>query len=172
MHTRLWNHNIHYHGIVLSSIPSHCRRAMDVGCGQGLLAQQLAHHCEEVIAIDIDRDAIASATAAIGSEVRITFVEGDVMTQSFSDGNFDLITAVAALHHLPLELALVRFRNLLRPGGVLAVIWLYRARTFGDYAVATAAFPASWMFRCLCGQAPVPAPVQDPKETLREIRTA
>lgn len=134
--------------------------------------QQLANHCEEVLAIDSDPDAIARARAAIGSETRITFLVGDVMMQPLPDGSFDFITAVAALHHLPLDLALARFRNLLRPGGVLAVIGLYRARALGDYAVAVAAFPVSWMFRCLYGQTAVGAPVQDPKETLHEIRTA
>jgi enterochelin esterase-like enzyme len=37
-----WNHNIQYHDVVLRSIPRRAARALDVGCGQGLLAQQLA----------------------------------------------------------------------------------------------------------------------------------
>lgn len=72
---------------------------------------------DEVVALDIDRDALAHARAASGSDSRITFVEGDVMTHPFADCSFDLITAVATLHHLPLRPALARFRDLLKPGG-------------------------------------------------------
>jgi trans-aconitate methyltransferase len=100
------------------------------------------------------------------------FVEGDVMTHPFPNDSFDLIAAVAVLHHLPLGLALTRFQNLLRTGGVLAVVGLYRAHTLEDYAWAAAAFPASWMLRCVRRQVDVAAPVQEPKETLHEIRSA
>jgi 2-polyprenyl-3-methyl-5-hydroxy-6-metoxy-1,4-benzoquinol methylase len=98
-----WNHNLHYHGVILRSIPANCRRALDVGCGQGLLARRIASHC---------------------GEQRIAFLEGDVVTEAFSANSFDLITAVATLHHLPLRPALERFRDLLKPGGVLAFIGL------------------------------------------------
>jgi 2-polyprenyl-3-methyl-5-hydroxy-6-metoxy-1,4-benzoquinol methylase len=167
-----WNHNIHYHDVVLRSVPSNCRRALEVGCGQGLLARQLARHCEQVVAIDVDHGALACARATSASEARIAFVEGDVMTHSFSDGSFDLVTAVASLHHLSLKPALVRFRSLLRPGGILAVVGLYRPHAFGDYALSAAAFPVSWILGCTRQRVEVGAPVQDPRETLGEIRTA
>jgi len=142
MRGKTWNHNIHYHGIVLRSLPSPCRRVLDVGCGQGLLARRLARYCDEVIAIDSDHEALTRA-AANGGEPRVRFIEGDVMTRPFPLESFDAITVVATLHHLPLRLALLRFRYLLRPGGVLAVVGLYRHRTLVDYAFAAAAIPIS-----------------------------
>jgi len=161
-----------YHDLVLRSIPSNCRQALDVGCGQGLLALQLARSCPKVIAIDVDHDALACARAPTGSSPRITFVEDDVMTHPFPEESFDLIASVATLHHLPLRSALARFRSLLRPGGVLAIVGLYRAHTLGDYALAAAAVPANWLLRSLRGYVEVEAPTEDPKETMREIRTA
>lgn len=166
-----WNHNIHYHGVVLRSISSNCGRALDVGCGQGLLARQLAQNCREVVAIDLDRDTVKQAQAARG-ETGIIFVEGDVMTHPFPGESFDLITAVATLHHLPLGPALTRFRGLLRSGGILVVVGLYRANRFQDYALAAAAFPTSWILRRLRRFEEVGAPVQEPRETLPEIRAA
>ena len=47
-----WNHNTHYHYLVLRAIPPSCRAALDVGCGRGDLAQKMARRCEEVIGID------------------------------------------------------------------------------------------------------------------------
>ncbi len=167
-----WNRNIHYHKIVLRSIPRSDARALDAGCGQGVLARELAQHCAEVIAIDSDRTALAQARAASAPETRITFIEGDVMTHPFPNNSFAVVAAVAMLHHLPLRPALERFRNLLKPGGVLAVIGLYREETLSDYAFTAAGFPVSRILHVLRGSTPIGAPIQDPKETLREIQSA
>jgi len=168
---RPWNHNIHYHKLILRSLPSCRHRALDVGCGQGQLARELAQYCKEVIAIDVDHETVSRAGTAGGLTARVTLIEGDVMTHPFADSSFDLITAVATLHHLQLRPALIRFRNLLRPGGVLAIVGLFRGEPLRDWALASIAFPVSWAFRCFRGFADVGAPVQDPRETLREIRS-
>lgn len=167
-----WNHNIHYHDLVLRALPAHAQRALDVGCGQSLLARQLAIHCEEVIAIDKDHATLVSAEGKGNAEPRVKFIEGDVMTYPFPDGSFDVITIVAALHHLPLKPALERFRDLLRPGGVLAAIGLFRSHTLVDFAYFATAMSTSYILRCAHRYVDVGAPLQDPQETLREIRTA
>jgi len=103
----------------------------------------------EVIAIDADRDTLERGRMATAAETRVAFVEGDVMTHPFCDNSFNFIAAVATLHHLPLGRALTRFRNLLKSGGVLGVIGLYRPRTAKDFALAAAALPTSWTMRRL-----------------------
>jgi SAM-dependent methyltransferase len=94
------------------------------------------------------------------------------MTYPFGDDSFDLITAVATLHHLPLRPALARFRSLLRSGGVLAVVGLYRVHGIQDFGWAAAAKPTSWVLHRMRGRAEVQAPLQEPRETLRQIRVA
>jgi 2-polyprenyl-3-methyl-5-hydroxy-6-metoxy-1,4-benzoquinol methylase len=167
-----WNHNIHYHGVILSSVPPNCQSVLDVGCGQGLLARQLARHCRRVTAIDVDSETLLRGIAAGDAGGRITFVQGDVLTHPFGDNSFDMISVVATLHHLPLTAALSRLRNLLRPGGVLAVVGLYRLNTARDFAYAAAGKPASLVLRRFRSCAPVTAPLQEPRETLGEIRTS
>src|SRR5262245_21774497 len=98
---RPWNRNIHYHDIVLGAVPAGCPRALDAGCGDGLLASELATRCGEVIAIDVDPPTLARARAA-HSRHNLTFVEADVMTQAFDEGSIDFIASIATLHHLPL----------------------------------------------------------------------
>jgi SAM-dependent methyltransferase len=159
----------------LDSVPAGCALALDVGCGEGLLARELAGLCEEVIAIDADGETLARARARGGAESRVRFIQGDVMNYALPDipdAGFDLITAVASLHHLPLQPALLRFRELLTPGGVLAVIGLYRLHGIEDYAWAAAAFPVSRVLRLLRRRSGQRFPIREPKETLREIRAA
>jgi hypothetical protein len=33
-----WNHNVHYQPVVLQAVPAGCGAALEVGCGDGLLA--------------------------------------------------------------------------------------------------------------------------------------
>ncbi len=101
-----WNHNVHYHDVVLNAVPAGCRRALDVGCGRGELAQKLARRCNEVVAIDLDHQALAFARAAPGGEPNVVFMQGDFLEQPLLEGSFDFVVSVATLHHLPLRAAL------------------------------------------------------------------
>jgi SAM-dependent methyltransferase len=166
-----WNRNIHYHGLVLNAVPDPCGRALDVGCGSGLLAGEMAERCGEVVAIDVDPPTLARAKAA-HCRPNLTFAEGDVMTHPLGAGSFDFIGSIATLHHLPLEPALLRMRELLRPGGVLVVIGLYRFATVDDYVRGALATFLSLCIRLLRGTQPVNAPTRDPDETLAQIRSA
>jgi len=165
-----WNHNTHDHGFVMSELPSGCRRTLDVGCGRGALARKLARSCNEVVAIDTDQQCVDHARTSASGQPNITFLHGDVLTQSFQPSSFDFVVAVATLHHLPLRNALERFRDLLRPKGVLVIVGLYRIATPVDYVFSATALPISWAIRFSRGQEEVGAPLQDPTETLRIIR--
>jgi ubiquinone/menaquinone biosynthesis C-methylase UbiE len=167
-----WNHNIQYHDVLLRAVPPRCQQALDVGCGTGSFARHLALNSREVIAIDADHDTLERGRMATTAETGVTFVEGDVMTYPFRDNSFDFISAVATLHHLPLGPALTRFRNLLKSGGVLGVLGLYRAGTAKEFALAAAALPTSWVMRRLRDYTDVEAPLQEPKETRHQIRIA
>jgi SAM-dependent methyltransferase len=165
---RPWNRNIQYHDVVLSALPPSCGRVLDVGCGDGLLASKLAERCGEVVAIDVDAPTLARAGTA-HRQPNLSFVEADVMSHPFDKGSFDCVASIAALHHLPLAPALERFNQLLRPGGVLASVGLYRLSTPADLAWAFAAMPVSWWLLLTNNYKEVVAPIRDPDETLAEI---
>lgn len=165
---RGWNHNAHYHPYVLAAVPGGARRALDVGCGVGDLAHELAARVETVDAIDRDGGAIARARAR-ATRPNIRFSEADFLAIDSSD--YDLVTMVAVLHHLPLEAALARIPALLRPGGSCAIVGL--ARTHGlEHLASVAAWPVSQWLRRTRPRAPVDAPISEPHETLAEIRAA
>jgi SAM-dependent methyltransferase len=92
-----WNHNIHYHRIVLEAVPESARTALDIGTGNGLLAADLRERVPHVTAIDADESVLADARA---DHDNINWVQGDVMRYDFGR-SFDVVASVATLHHLP-----------------------------------------------------------------------
>jgi SAM-dependent methyltransferase len=126
-----WSHNLHYHQVILDAVPPGCERALDVGCGQGALTRRLKRAVPHVAGIDRDRRSIefARANPAAGG---IDYILGDFLATPFQKGSLDLITSIASLHHMDAEAALRRMADLLRPGGVLAVIGLARGISPAD----------------------------------------
>ncbi|MGH8931586.1 MAG: class I SAM-dependent methyltransferase, partial [Egibacteraceae bacterium] len=124
-----WNHNIHYHAVVLGTVPDGTGQALDIGCGEGMLARELRRLVPNVVAIDLDQASIDLAEAHDGD---IDYVLGDFLTHPFKPASFDVIVSVAALHHMDATTALGRMRDLLRPGGVLTVVGLARSEYLAD----------------------------------------
>jgi SAM-dependent methyltransferase len=57
--------------------------------------------------------------------------------------SFDLVTAVASLHHMDAAAVLEHMRDLLRPGGVLAVVGLAREITPAEAILRLRAIPGN-----------------------------
>ena len=74
-----WNHNVHYQPVILRAVPPGCGAALEVGCGDGLLASKLAGRCAEVTAIDRDARmiALARSRAQAAGPGRMTVVEAE-----------------------------------------------------------------------------------------------
>jgi 2-polyprenyl-3-methyl-5-hydroxy-6-metoxy-1,4-benzoquinol methylase len=130
----------------LNAVPPGCRRALDVGCGEGTLTRQLRRTVPCVTGIDLDP---ASVDAARGHPEAgdIEYVEGDLLAAPFSPESFDLIAAVASLHHMDTPAALARMSALLAPGGILVVVGLARSRYPADLPREVAAAVANVYFR-------------------------
>lgn len=99
-------------------------RALDVCCGAGALALDLAPFVAHVTGVDLTEAMLAEAGAAqvrrgiANAEWRI----GDVMALPVPDAAFDLVTAGAAFHHLvdPVG-ALAEMTRACRPGGTVVI---------------------------------------------------
>jgi len=164
-----WNHNIHYHPVVLTAVPPGCRTALDVGCGEGMLTRELRAVVPSVTGIDLDAPSLVLARAR--SDGGIEYVEGDVLTHPFATASFDLITSVAVLHHMDTPTALRRMRELLHPGGVLAVVGLPRRRLPHDLPYEVAGAVAHRWHRRRRGYWEHSAPtVWPPPDTFADVR--
>lgn len=134
-----WDHNAHHHAWLLRRVPERFGVALDVGCGTGELVRRMAQRAERVTGIDADP---ATVQIARGLSPGVTVLVGDLMTADLPAGN-DVITALAVLHHVPCQPALIRLRDLLAPGGTLVVLGLYREQTLVDRVIGVLAIPAN-----------------------------
>ncbi len=126
-----WNHNIHFHSLVLDAIPEGATSALDIGTGNGLLALELRTRLPRVVGLDVDAAVIADAAARSPA---VEWLCADVMDHAF-DERFDVVASIATLHHFfDLRAALVRFRELVAPGGALVIVGLANETTAGDHA--------------------------------------
>ncbi|MCP9274984.1 class I SAM-dependent methyltransferase [Mycolicibacterium arenosum] len=154
-----WNHNIHYYDIVLDAATSTARTALDVGTGDGLLAVRLAEKVPEVTGIDSDADVIACARSSTSANV--TWVTGDVLTCELPAAHYDLVAAVATVHHLPdLSAGFERLACLTAAGGTLVVIGCARSSSVHDYALDIVGAVQHQVFSRIRGYWQHTAPVQ------------
>lgn len=151
-----WNHNAHYHARLLKQLPELFGQALEIGCGTGSFARMLAARAERVLAIDLSPQMIRLARARSASHANIDFVEADVMSQQFSEGQFDCVATLTTLHHLPIEAALTKIKNALKPGGVFVCLDLYRRSTLTDLLTDCAAYPTSMLLRTIKTGRPKP----------------
>jgi trans-aconitate methyltransferase len=162
-----WSHNDRYLPWVLRQVPAGAQRALDVGCGTGTLMRALARRVPVVDGIDRD-PAMASRSGARHAD----------LFDLPPEPAYDVVTAVAVLHHVPLDAGLTRLRSLLRPGGRLVVVGCYRQLTPADRATDLLAVPANLAIGLLAGRraaearAAMSAPTAPARETLGEIRAA
>ena len=169
--TRPWNANIHYHPFVLGAIPKGAERVLDVGCGDGILAAQLAESgVPHVVGLDVDAGVLERAKTR-HRDASIEWRHGDVFHVPFERNSFDAVVSVATLHHMDARAGLVRCADLVRPGGVLAVVGL-AARDWWDWPAEALAPGARATLALSRGRWQHTAPiVWPPPATYREVKT-
>jgi ubiquinone/menaquinone biosynthesis C-methylase UbiE len=169
-----WNHNVHYQPVILNAVPDGCGAALEVGCGDGMLARRLADRAAEVTAIDRDAGMIALArkqTSAVEgtSGWRVRFVQADFLAYPVEAASYDFACANTVLHHMDFAAALSAMARALRPGGRLAVVGLAANGSPADYLIGTPGVPANWIYRAVRGHGESGAPVEDPEMTWAEV---
>jgi 2-polyprenyl-6-hydroxyphenyl methylase/3-demethylubiquinone-9 3-methyltransferase len=114
-------------------------KALDIGCGAGLVAEPLARMGAEVSGIDAGEDVIAAARAhARAQGLEIAYHAGDVLAFAEANpGQFDLVTCLEVVEHVTDVQAFVdAIARLLKPGGLL--VFSTPNRTPASWAVLIA----------------------------------
>lgn len=97
---------------------------LDVGCGGGILAEELARRGADVTGIDMSVSSLAVANRHAGtgaSRPAVRYAAGDALALPFADASFDAIVSSDFLEHVPdLGRCVREMARVLKPGGVLA----------------------------------------------------
>ena len=100
---------------ILALLPDRTRTVLDVGCGTGLVTEQLIRPGLRVFGVDTSPGMVRVAAGRVGP----TLVLGDSRRLPFADGSLDAVSTVWLLHLLPDAPAVVaECARVLRPGGV------------------------------------------------------
>jgi SAM-dependent methyltransferase len=166
-----WNHNTAYHSWLVGLAAKHRGDVLDVGCGDGLLAQRLAPVSRSVTGIEPDPETADRALQRVANleDVQISstsFEEFDPGTR-----RFDLVTFVASLHHMDLRATLARARDVLTPSGEIAVVGLSVNESAWDWVWSACCVPVAAVGDRFHGDTPdIGVTLADPRESLRTIR--
>jgi ubiquinone/menaquinone biosynthesis C-methylase UbiE len=167
-----WNHNVHYQRVILDAVPERCAVALDVGCGDGLLARRLAARCGSVTGIDADELIVIAARERGAGVPNVSFVSGDFMTYPVEEGSFDFACANTVLHHMDFAAALEKMARIVRPGGRVAVVGLAKGGSPAELIVEAAGIPVNlWYKRTRCAGGPA-VRTMPPDMTYSQVRFA
>ena len=170
-----WNHNVAFHRRIVRDAALRGGRALDVGCGDGLLLARLATVCRRAVGLETDERAVARARRRLARtpQAEVLLDDGIDLDLPQRIGTFETVSCVATLHHLPLELALVRLSQLVAPGGRLIVVGLAANRSLWDWTLsALAVLPLHVIGALYRERSDVGVVTRVPRESLVEIRRA
>ena len=170
-----WNHNVAFHRRIVKNAALRGGRALDVGCGDGLLLSRLATVSRCAVGLETDEQAVARARRRLEQTPQAEVLLDDVMDPDLPRriGTFETVSCVATLHHLSLEPALVRLGELVAPGGRLIVVGLAANKSLWDWTLSALAVLPLRVVGALHREMPdVGVITCPPRESLAEIRAA
>jgi 2-polyprenyl-3-methyl-5-hydroxy-6-metoxy-1,4-benzoquinol methylase len=115
---------------LLSEVPLRSR-VLEIGCGTGTFARELASkRGARITAIDLAPRMIDVARVRTAQNLGVDYRIADFM--ELSPRGFDVIVAINTLHHLPLAIAVERMAQAVVPGGLVLIADLFAARGVGE----------------------------------------
>ncbi len=98
---------------------------LDIGCGDGTVAQMLAPHSKSYTGLDQSAKVLAAAKRRLAGQAHVELVEGDLHALPFDREQFDQVLLFHVLTYArDPALALVEAERVLRPGGTLVLVTL------------------------------------------------
>ena len=124
----------------MAYLPSDAKRALDVGCGDGIMTRELASRGIGVLGIDVSPRMIQLARERTELSLPVEYRQLDVMSNELSNETFDVVISVSVVHHAPLDEIVPRLTALVAPGGTLLIQDVMNRRGLWQLPANTAAF--------------------------------
>ena len=97
-------------------------RILDVGCGAGMMAKEIANKGYEISGIDYSYNMIRKAKAVcnVNTKFGMNFLQGNIESLPFRDSAFDVVLCLGVITYLKSEQkALQEMSRILKPGGTM-----------------------------------------------------
>jgi SAM-dependent methyltransferase len=125
-----YRYQLRKYQVMLSLLPARSYgRALDIGCGLGVLSRMLSSLAGEVLGVDFSRQAIDRATELSATTRNVRFMQADLLNiGELPGGPFDLIVMADTLYYVSPQSddLFVSIRgqltHLLAPGGILLLV--------------------------------------------------
>jgi SAM-dependent methyltransferase len=112
------------------------------------------------------------ATSCAGL-ANVSVLHGDFLTAELDPGAFEVVTALASMHHLPFNAAIQRSREVLRPGGTLVVLGIWTDNiSAADRVLNRGAGVMNRLYQRIWGPDVMNSPATMPTMTLPDVRRA
>jgi 2-polyprenyl-3-methyl-5-hydroxy-6-metoxy-1,4-benzoquinol methylase len=142
-----WNHNNHYHPLLLKHLPSGCQQALEIGCGSGGFSRLLAEQSQHVLGLDLAPEMIRLAQMRSRDYSNLEYQLADVLQWDFPREKYDCIVSIATFHHLPFDVMLPKLKAALNPGGALLILDLFKSATLADHLTDIISIPMNLFLR-------------------------
>ena len=105
---------------IQSSLSSHGKRALEIGCGSGEFLLEAAARGFDVTGIEYSESAVRNANARLGQEA---VLRGSIETVGLPDNSFDLAAFFDVIEHVrEPRVFLEHVHRCLKPGGIAALV--------------------------------------------------
>ena len=136
-------------------LPPGARRVADVGAGTGGFSRVLAARIEKVVAVELD---LRMVRVLRHRSPGVLVVNGRGEALPVCSSSMDAVLVSSAWHWLDPDVAVAEMARVLRPGGVLGVLWSGPDRS------------VDWVNEVLGGERPVPGGGGGERRLRRELR--
>lgn len=142
-----WDHNQNYEKLLLKEVENRFKHGLDIGCGTGEFTKEFAKRIDNVLGIDISPVMIEEAKRRHSAEnIQYMIKDFDELDENVK---YDCIVSIATFHHLNMETALLKIKQLLNDNGVLVVLDLYDRKGVIDFVLDLVAVPANIILKRL-----------------------
>jgi SAM-dependent methyltransferase len=130
-HDSYWHYREAFFAVI---VPEPGRRTLEVGCGEGRVARDLAHRGHRVVAVDASPTLVGHAADA---DPGGRYLVADAATLPFRDGSFDVVVAYNSLMDVDdMPATVAEAARVLEPGGHLCVCVTHPTADAGRFAGA------------------------------------
>ena len=105
----------------------------DIGSGTGILTKLFLDHGNKVYGIEPNKDMREAAEKFLHGYTNFSSLEGSAESTGLEDKSIDLIIAGQAFHWFDVEKAKREFKRIIKPDGLVALIWNKRGKASSDF---------------------------------------